>query len=137
MSKEYIKTNGHYTALVIGTEAKKSKKGDDMLVVTFKEIGGNGGEINGYYVPKYEFMAKRLAELKTALGVGPMAKKDDMLGKKCVIGVRQQEVKPGQERINEKTGKPYGPSFEVFEYLPIQDEVALAKEVFGNNDLPF
>lgn len=136
MSKEYLKENGHFTVLIIQTEAKKSSKGDDMLVVTFKDIN-SGKEINGYYVPKHEFMAKRLQQLKTAIGVGPMAKKEDMLGKKCVIGVRQQEVKPGKEKINDKTGKPYPPSFEVFEYFPIQDEVALAKEVFGNNDLPF
>ena len=119
--KVYLKEPGTYQALIINAEATKSKKGDDMLTVTFKQIGGEAGEIRAYFVPKYKFMAERLAELKVAIGVSPMAKLHDLLGKKCLIGVRMQEVKPGQEKINEKTKLPYPPSSEVFEYFPIQE----------------
>lgn len=130
---EYLKEPGTYEALIINAEAKHSKAGDPMLVVTFKQIGGNGGEINSYFVPKFPFMQERLTELKAAVGVSPMAKKEDLLGKKVVIGVRIQEVKPGKERINEKTGKPYPPSSEVFEFLPFRE----AGEIITADDLPF
>lgn len=134
MDKKYLKEPGTYEALIIATEAKQSKAGDPMLVVTFKQVGGDAGEINAYFVPKFEFMAKRLAKLKTVIGVSPTAKKEDMLGKRLQIAVRLQEVKPGKERINEKTGLPYPPSSEVFDFAPVQ-EVAEAVKVFG--DLPF
>lgn len=130
---EYLKEPGTYEALIINAEAKKSKAGDDMLVITFKQIGGNGGEINGYFVPKFKFMAERLAELKLSVGVGPMAKKDELLGKKLIIGVRIQEVKPGKERINEKTGQPYPPSSEVFQFLPFKE----TGEYITADNLPF
>lgn len=131
MDKSYIKEPGNYTALIIEATAGKSKKGMDMLTVTFKDIT-SGGEIRGYFVPHYDFMAKKLAELKLAAGLSPTAKKDDLLGKKVVIGVRMQQVKPGQEKINEKTGKPYPPSTEVFEYIPFREPAQ-----YGDENLPF
>lgn len=133
MDKKYLKEPGQYEALIIATEAKQSKAGDPMLVVTFKDMK-DGGEINAYFVPKFDFMAKRLTKLKTVIGVSPTAKKEEMLGKKCQIAVRLQEIKPGKEKINEKTGQPYPPSSEVFDFGPIQ-EIEEAKKVFG--DLPF
>lgn len=136
MSKEYLKTPGIYEALIIGAEATNSKKGDPMLVITFKQLGGTGGEINSYFVPKYDFMAKRLAELKLAVGVSPAAKKDDLLGKKLIIEVAMQKVKPGQEKINEKTNLPYPPNSEVVAYLPFK-EPAQYMEQDITDKLPF
>jgi hypothetical protein len=129
--KKYLKEPGQYEALIIAAEAGHSKNGDAMLTITFKDMK-DGGEIRGYFVPKFPFLQERLAQLKLAVGVGPMAKKDEMLGKKLVIGVRMQQVKPGKEKINEKTGQPYPPSAEVFEFLPLQ-----APASYGSDDLPF
>lgn len=122
MDKSYIKEPGIYNVLIIGAEATQSKKLDPMLVITFKQIGGNGGEIRGYYVPKHKFMAEALASLKLACGLPPTAKKEDLLGKKIQIVVELQKVIPGKERINEKTGLPYPPSSQVVAYKPFQDE---------------
>lgn len=131
---EYLKEPGTYEAMIIAADAGQSKKGDPMLTVTFKEIGGKGGgEIRSYFVPKFEFMAQKLAELKLSVGVSPTAKKEDLLGKKVVIGVRTQIVKPGQEKINPKTNLPYAPSAEVFEYIPYVEN----KNASQDSALPF
>lgn len=132
MSKEYLKEPGIYEALIINTEAKTSSKGDPMLVVTFKQIGGTGGEINAYYVitkkPNHKFMTELLASLKLACGLPPIVKKEDFLGKKVRITVELQKVKPGQERINEKNGLPYPPSSQVVAYAPIQSETSIPND---------
>lgn len=133
----YLREPGTYAVLIIGAKVGPNKKGDDMLTLTFKEIQGDR-EICGYYVPKHANMMDALAKLKTAVGVTPFAKKEELLGKKLLIGVRSQRPKPGvEQKINPKTNKPYEPFAEIFNYAPFVDAGEIAKEVFGSDDLPF
>ena len=119
--KKYLKTPGIYDAMIIDAKQTTSKKGDPMLVVTFKQMGGEGGEINAYFVPKYSFMAERLTQLKMSVGLPPTpCQPQAFLTKTVRITVGMQEVKPGKEKINEKTGKPYPPNAEVISYAPVQ-----------------
>lgn len=134
MDKKYLKEPGTYAVMVIGVGDKPSSKGDPMLTVTFKELQGEGREINSYFVPKYEFMAKNLQKFKMAIGAAIGDKKESFLGKKCLISVRLQQVKPGQEKLNPKTGLPYAPNSEVFEYAPFVDAGEVAKEVFSSQE---
>jgi hypothetical protein len=86
---EYLREAGTHRVKVIKTEKKKSKNGNDMLVVTFADVKSR--EINAYYVATNRFGLEALSELKDSLELPQTAKGPDMIGRACLIVVGFQD----------------------------------------------
>lgn len=130
MDKKYLREPGEYTALIIGAEAKESSKGLPMLVVTFKDII-NGGEINAYFVHKkdddrYKHFDKARTELGVAAGVGPIFKKEQLIG--CKVGIKVRKQKPKEGEVESKYS-------EIFGYFPYAFNESSSPA--SDSDLPF
>src|SRR5260221_263005 len=85
-----IKEPGIYDCQIVEIVKGKSKKGDPMLSVNFKQIGTEYG-IAGYYVPKHAFMKEKMDFLFQECGLTPGTNADQLLGKKVTLGVDLQK----------------------------------------------
>lgn len=120
---KFIKEPGMYAVVIASALPTKSKAGNPMLAIEFKDIN-DGRLIKAWMVANNEYALKRLNTLKTACGLKEEAKAPDLVGCKLKIRVQLQKDKPEYS--------------EVAEYFPFSTPTpAPGPDVDDNKPLPF
>lgn len=98
MNDKFIKEPGVYAVVVASALPTKSKAGNPMLAVEFKDIT-DGRLIKSWFVANNEYALKRLEVFKQAAGLGTEAKATDMVGTKLKIQVQLQKDNPKYSEV--------------------------------------